>query len=137
MNGAANGPAWTPPETAARAARALFVDRVRDLDSRACGYRVNTDLLDDGIFGVFVAELHKGIAACEAAVAAREEAELRRRGHSIEGMGGTIGLPELSVVGEEIGRAAKGHTWDRCALLVAGLRQWLAVADGSVPGGKG
>ena len=127
--------AWAPPKAAVTAARGSFADLVASLDARASEYRVNTDLLDDAIYGIFLAEVTRMAGALGEAIAAGDEAELRRRGHSLEGMGGTVGLPELSIVGVELSLAARGHDWDRCALLVERLRQWLALAGEPSRGG--
>ena len=65
-----------------------------------------------------------------------EEAVTRNLAHSLEGMGGTMGFPEVSVAAAAISRAARAHDWDRCRLLQERLHQWHQVAEASTGGTK-
>ena len=45
--------------------------------------------------------------------------------HSIKGMGGTVGLPEISVLGQEIEAMAKEERLADALPLVDGLVGWM------------
>jgi CheY-like chemotaxis protein/anti-sigma regulatory factor (Ser/Thr protein kinase) len=110
--------------------RALFETLVPRLTERAEEYRADADLLDDETWLLFEGELLRTLVLLEAACVARDAATVRGRGHSLEGMGGTVGLPDLSVVGAELSRAARDEDWERGALLTLRLRALTAFLRG-------
>ena len=49
--------------------------------------------------------------------------------HSIKGMGGTLGFPEISVVGQEIEIKAMAGFPDEVQSLVEALSRWLTTLE--------
>jgi sigma-B regulation protein RsbU (phosphoserine phosphatase) len=119
-----------PPVAAVTTLRVLFEGLVPRLAERAEEYQADVDLLDDEVWALFEGELQRALALLEAACPVRDAGTVRGRGHSLEGMGGTVGLPDLSVVGAELRQAAHEQEWDRCALLTQRLGAWVAGLGG-------
>jgi hypothetical protein len=105
-------------------AGAMFKDLIPAVSERAADYRVSLDVIDEEIFGLFAEQVLKIADPLAAACARGDESAVRAKGHSLEGMGGTVGFPEVSVVGAELSRAAKAHDWARCAGLAERLIRW-------------
>jgi HPt (histidine-containing phosphotransfer) domain-containing protein len=126
------GSAQWPPAAAVARLHDLFADLIPDLAERAEDYRTDADLVDRETWSLFAEELQRALVVLEAGCAALDPAVVRGRGHSLEGMGGTIGLPDLSVVGAALSQAAREQEWEQCAVLVRRLRAWAAVATGAL-----
>jgi HPt (histidine-containing phosphotransfer) domain-containing protein len=107
----------------------IFAPLIPGLQHLAESYRVNMDEVDDEILQLFLAQLHQVVPALSQAVAARDEQKIRQAAHSLLGMGGTIGVPELSVVGLELGAAARRADFARCQALLQALLPWLHPAN--------
>ena len=118
-------------------AEALFAPLVPDLRRLAEGYRVNTSEVDAELLEIFFQQLRLVVDALQPAVAGREVAVIRQGAHSLQGMGGTIGVPELSVVGAELSAAAQCAAFDRCRHLVAAVVEWMRRADPAASGMAG
>lgn len=101
-----------------------FGDIVPQLAERAEEYRADGDAADAETWALFETEVWRALARLDAGCAAHAANVIRDRGHSFEGMGGTVGLPELSVVGAELSLAARAEDWERCARLTQRLRAW-------------
>jgi hypothetical protein len=106
------------------AARDLFVDLIPDIAVRAADYRVSLDVIDDDIYGLFTEQIRDLTGTLTAACARRDELAIRKSGHSLTGLGGTMGFPEISVVGGELSRGAREHNWDLCTGLTERLSRW-------------
>jgi len=113
-------------------AEPFFASLIPGLRCLADAYRVNTSEVDAEILDLFVEQLRLVVAALEEAVAARDWDRVRQGALSLQGMGGTIGAPEISVVGVEFSAAAKREDCDRCARLLAAIQEWMRP---SVPQG--
>lgn len=120
---------WQPPAAASEAAHTLFQDVIPDLAAVAADYRVSLDVLDADIFAAFCAHFREILSGLATAVAASDEATTRGYAHSLEGMGGTVGFPELSAVGVALSRAAKTGAWPVCRILCERLEQWRQVVE--------
>ena len=121
-----NGALPAPTEVPAVAdAKSLFTPLIPDLARRIAPFRVGAPEMDDEILGMFSQQMAEMVRELPAAVRAANETEVRRHAHSLTGMGGTVGEPEISVVGEELSSAAKSGDYARCARLVAALQQWI------------
>ncbi|MEI6210103.1 MAG: response regulator [bacterium] len=119
---------WMPPDAAVREIRRCFADVIADLEARAAEYRVDClDVVDAALYAGFIRQLQQMVAALLAACNSRSDADVRQQGHSLAGMGGTVGFPEISVVGAELAVAARDGRWDRCRELTERLRQWTAT----------
>ena len=110
-------------------AEAVFAPLIPELRRLADGYRVNTSEVDAELLDLFIQHLRLVAAALAQAVAARDGKGVRQGAHSLQGMGGTIGAPELSVVGVELSAAVRREDFDRCAGLLTAIREWLRQLD--------
>lgn len=121
--------AWRPPAPALQDAHARFADAIANLDARAEEYRVDCQgLVDAEVYAAFITQVRQTTESLTVACDAADEAATRQQGHSLEGMGGAVGFPELSVVGAELAAAARMGRWARCRDLAGRLRQWCAAA---------
>ncbi len=110
---------------AAAAARELFLSLVPDIVIQAAEYQVDTDVIDSEILGLFAEKMRTTADTLTAACARRDAQAIRDKGHSLEGMGGTLGFPEISVVGRELSHAARTEEWTRCAAFAEQLSRWV------------
>lgn len=113
-----------------RRARLIFEGLIPELVVRRRGHVVDTSEVDDELMAVFRDHISHVCLALVPAVAGRSEQDIRREAHSLLGMGGTIGVPTLSVVAEELSTAAKQGDFTRCSELVEGLGNWMAFWSG-------
>lgn len=90
-------------------------------------YVVATDEVDDELVEVFIEEIQRLTAELQEGVRNNDAAMVRIAAHSIKGMGGTIGLPEISVVGLEIEKRAKEDRPGDAGPLVDALADWLTT----------
>lgn len=95
------------------------------LEAKKGPYLVETDEVDDELIEVFIAELKRLSGELSEGLASDDLAMVRMAAHSIKGMGGTIGLPEISVLGLEVENCAKEERLPDAAPLVAGLAEWM------------
>ncbi|MCF7837293.1 MAG: SpoIIE family protein phosphatase [Candidatus Marinimicrobia bacterium] len=102
-----------------------FADLIPELDARAEGYRTSLEGVDDQILDLFGEQLRLAARALSAAVAAGSFTAIREQAHSLTGMGGAVGVPEISVVGDELSRQAKQGNLARCGELADRLSGWL------------
>lgn len=131
----ANPGFWQPPAVARAAACTCFEDLIPDLKELANGYRVNVDVLDEEIYRLFCAHMRESLGGLACALAASDEMATRGYAHSFEGMGGTMGFPEISAVGVVLSRSARTGDWRLGRTLHARLEQWLRVAEAAEPAG--
>lgn len=106
-------------------AEAVFAAWIPDLPHRTDAFRVNTSEVDDEILALFFEQLAQNVSALAHAIAHRDTEGVRENAHSLQGTGGTVGAPELSVVGVELSAAARRGDFDRCAGLLGALHAWL------------
>lgn len=104
----------------------LFLDLIPDIPERADLFRVSNEFVDDAVLAAFERQMQASTQELRTALNAADEASIRRQAHSLQGMGGAAGVPEISVVGEELSRAAKAGDLTRCASLAARLAEWSA-----------
>ena len=79
----------------------------------------------DELIEVFIDELRRLSGELKEGLANNDAEMIRMASHSIKGMGGTIGLPELSVLGLEIENLAKENRLSEAAPLVDALAVWM------------
>ncbi len=97
------------------------------LEAKKGPFLVETDEVDDELIEVFVDELRRLSGELSAGLAAGDLDAVRMAAHSIKGMGGTIGLPEISVLGLEVENCAKEERLPEAKPLVAGLAAWITT----------
>ena len=90
-------------------------------------YVVATDEVDDELVEVFIEEIQRLTSELQEGVRNNDAEMVRMAAHSIKGMGGTIGLPEISVLGLEVEKRAKEGRPQDAGPLVDGLSDWLAT----------
>ena len=90
-------------------------------------YVVSTEEVDDELVEVFIEEIRRLTAELQEGVRNKDDEIMRMAAHSIKGMGGTIGLPEISVLGLEIEKLAKDNRPQDAAAMVESLAEWLAT----------
>lgn len=95
------------------------------LEAKAGPFLVETDEVDDELIEVFIDELQRLSGELTEGLASGDLEMVRMAAHSIKGMGGTIGLPEISVLGLEVENCAKEERLPEAAPLVDGLAAWM------------
>ncbi|HQU41950.1 MAG TPA: response regulator, partial [Pirellulales bacterium] len=73
----------------------------------------------------YLESLHPTVIELRNALAAGNYGELASLGHTLKGTGGTIGLPEVSEIGERLERAAQRQLSDQIGDAVAELAEFL------------
>jgi HPt (histidine-containing phosphotransfer) domain-containing protein len=100
---------------------------IPDLSARKEQFVVDTEELDDELVEVFFDEIQRLTAELQEGLAQNDGELIRMAAHSIKGMGGTMGLPELSVLGLEVEVLAKEDQLTEIQPLVEGLATWLST----------
>jgi HPt (histidine-containing phosphotransfer) domain-containing protein len=98
---------------------------IPSLDARKVQFMVDTEEVDDELVEVFIDELVRLTGELMQGVAEQRMEMVRMAAHSIKGMGGTIGLPEISVLGLEIENTVKEERISDATLLIEGLAKWM------------
>lgn len=95
------------------------------LEARKSPFVVDTDEVDDELVEIFIEELRRLSGELGQGLATHDPDRIRMAAHSIKGMGGTIGLPEISVLGLEVENTAKEDRLADAEPLVQGLTVWM------------
>lgn len=106
-----------------------FLDLIPDLAERSETFRTSSKSISEKILRVFAEQMRLTIRTLQKAVEAGDEDGIRRQAHSLQGMGGTAGVPEISVVGEELSRFAKQGDLEHCRELTVRLDCWQTDWD--------
>lgn len=95
-------------------------------------YVVDTSEVDHELMEIFIEQMDMNITAITEARARGALVEVANEAHSIKGMGGTAGMPELSVLAEYLEKAARTGDAARCDELAvvmdryfAKVREWI------------
>jgi HPt (histidine-containing phosphotransfer) domain-containing protein len=115
---------WNPSEMENRA-KLIFHEVIADLATRSLEDTRDTSEMDEELLAIFDDYVRTIIPELLLAVTGRRESDIRTHAHSLTGMGGTVGVPTLSVVGRELGAAAKRGDYGHCRVLAEGLNTWL------------
>ncbi|QHI68198.1 Hpt domain-containing protein [Tichowtungia aerotolerans] len=97
---------------------------VPDLDGRISQFEVETFEMDQELIGAFCEELARVGGDLQAGLDESDEEKIRVAAHSVKGMGGTMGLPEISVLAQDIELAVRSGDQDRSKTLCLALVQW-------------
>lgn len=103
----------------------LFESDIPDLVARRRSYAVDASDVDESLLALFSEHISASAVSLRAAVQQGAVQDIRREAHSLQGMGGTIGVPSLSVVGEILSESAKAGNLARCKLLSGRLDKWV------------
>lgn len=97
---------------------------VPDLDGRISQFEVEMFEMDDELVAAFCEEIERMTQDLQAGLDGPDDERIRVSAHSIKGMGGTMGLPEISVLAQEIELTLRGGEMDRCRTLCEALIGW-------------
>lgn len=98
---------------------------IPDLAERLDPFIVDTDEMDDELVEIFTEEIERLTRELQDGFAQNNGETMRLAAHSIKGMGGTMGFPEISVLGLELENLAKADRLAETRPLVDGLALWL------------
>ena len=98
---------------------------VPDLAARLDPFTVDTEDVDDELIEVFIDEIKRLSGELVDGLDRNDGEMVRMAAHSIKGMGGTMGLPEISVLGLEIEIRAKTERLADTRPLVDAMAEWL------------
>jgi len=102
-------------------------DLIPDLAGRLDPFIVDTDEVDDELAEVFVCEIKRLTDELQDGLGRNDAETVRLAAHSIKGMGGTMGLPEISVLGQEIEILARESRVADAKPLIDALAGWLST----------
>ncbi len=100
---------------------------IPDVAAKAVSFSVDTEEVDDELIEIFIDEIRRLSGELQAGLEQDNDEMIRMASHSIKGMGGTIGLPEISVLGLEIENMAKEDRLADTQPLIEAFAAWLAT----------
>ncbi len=101
-----------------------FEPLIPNLVQRSEGFRSDMDVVDEELLELFASEIRVAVDGLEIALNANDEQSIRHHAHTLHGMGGAAGAPEISTVGETLSAAAKSGDMETCRKLTEALRGW-------------
>ena len=102
----------------------LVCELVPDLDEKIGQFEVGEIEIDDELLEAFHEELDRLSGDLQVGIETSDDEQIRMAAHSIKGMGGTMGLPEISVLAREIEMAVRGGERGRAKTLGTSLIAW-------------
>ena len=107
-------------------ARAIEMVRelIPDLEDRMAQFEVEAFDIDDELMEAFREELERLGGDLHAGRTVSDDEQVRAAAHSIKGMCGTMGLPEISVLAREIEMTLRAGERERYDLLCDALITW-------------
>lgn len=106
-----------------------IADFIPGLESRKEQFVVNTDEVDDELVEVFIEEIRRLTNDLQEGLEQHNAEIVRGAAHSIKGMGGTLGLPEISVFALEVETLAKEENLEPVRPFVEALASWTATLE--------
>ncbi len=97
---------------------------IPDLAMRSEAFRTDFDGMDAALHQQFLQQIDLAAEGIGEAVARSDGQGIRQHAHTLQGMGGTVGLPEISVLGEAFSAAARSGDFARCRDLLQALLGW-------------
>ena len=110
--------------------RTFLRQEIDDLDRQIEDFDVGGMEMDDELLELFMTQFKDIAEAARKAVDTSEMQSLARNGHSLKGMGGSVSLPEISVLGRSLEQSAIAEDTGRCLVLVNLLENWLLQFGG-------
>jgi sigma-B regulation protein RsbU (phosphoserine phosphatase) len=107
-------------------ARHWFIGQIPDLDERCAAFMTDLNVVDDELLDLFVEEINRAVQGLIEDVEQQNEMGIREHAHTLQGMGGTVGAPEISVLGEELSLQAQKGNYSKCRHLLVALQGWLS-----------
>jgi len=106
---------------------------VPDLEERIHQFEIEPFELDEELVDAFHEELERLGGDLQAGLDAADCEQIRLAAHSIKGMCGAMGLPEISVLAQEIEITLREGNLDRSAQLSTALIFWARDFIASLP----
>ena len=106
---------------------AIIKEKIPDVDVRKERYIVDTSEVDDELMEIFVEQMEINVVALRDAQKRSAFDEAANEAHSIKGMGGTAGMPEISVLAETIEKCVHAEEYDRFDELSQLLERCLVI----------
>jgi len=103
------------------------VELIPDVAAKVAPFTVDTEEVDDELIEVFVDEIRRLTGELQDGLGQGNGDMVRMASHSIKGMGGTMGLPEISVLGLEIEDMAKEDRLADAKPLIDALAEWMTT----------
>ncbi len=94
--------------------------------AEAEAFRTDDPGVGEEVWELFRAEISQALHGLEVALDVRDTMQVRKHAHSLQGMGGAVGAPEISLVGLVLSDAAKAGDRLRMQALVEALGGWMA-----------
>lgn len=105
----------------------LIKSVIPGLEGRLIRYKVDTSEVDADLIEMFFEQTDKCLESLQQAMAAKNMLDLSKAAHAIKGMGGAVGMPEVSVLAEELEMAGKSGLVERCGELINILAGWRKI----------
>ena len=100
---------------------------IPDVAAKVAPFTVDTEEVDEELVEVFVDEIRRLTGELQVGLGQGNGDVVRMASHSIKGMGGTMGLPEISVLGLEIEDMAKEDRLADAKPLIDALAEWMTT----------
>lgn len=117
--------------TSAQRARAILLAALPDLAQLEIPYRVTLAAPDPELVDALVDHVRTGQPDLRAAAAAGILEQVAGIAHGLKGMGGAVGLPEISAAGAVLEQAARASQAAEVDRLVSALDAWVAACGGA------
>ena len=98
---------------------------IPDIAARTEAFTVDTEAVDEELVEIFLEEIRRLTGELQRGLDQQNSETIRMAAHSIKGMGGTMGLPEISGLGLEIETFAKAGTIGETSPLINALIGWI------------
>lgn len=115
----------------AQRARAILLTAIPDLAQREVAYRVTLAPPDPDLVDALLEHLRETRPALRAAADALDFARVASVAHGLKGMGGSVGLPEISAAGAVLEEAAQSGNLAETMQVLAALDAWGAAYGGA------
>lgn len=113
-----------PVKPSPELAHAAFGELIPDLAEQAALFRSDTDVTDQELLEIFADEIRKVEQGMGPAINGQDVATLREHAHTLQGMGGAVGAPEISAVGAAFSKAAQSGDFRRCQNIFEAFCVW-------------
>ncbi|HEY5653793.1 MAG TPA: Hpt domain-containing protein [Pontiella sp.] len=98
---------------------------IPEIETKKNQFRGCADEIDDELIELFIAEMRRLTDELKKGLTQNNAEDIRSAAHSIKGMGGTIGLPEISVLALEIENSAKETRIKDALPMINALSEWV------------
>ena len=109
--------------------KALLAAVIPDFERRITNYRVLLSAPDPELVDALRDHVREVLPAMVRACAGKDFLLLARHAHGFKGMGGSVGLPEISLWGAELEEAAHKGRGDDVDRLLGALQAWLTSPE--------